>query len=111
MFSLRFDMRAPAIGAFSADLYEAALDMCAWAETRGCIAAVVCEHHASPDGYLPTPLILSSAIAARTGRLAINADFLRTKRGPTSNALLNRSSQRRPLPLTSTRPEPRLIPK
>lgn len=73
MFSLRFDMRAPAIGAPSADLYEAALDMCAWTETRGRIAAVVCEHHASPDGYLPTPLILSSAIAARTSRLAINA--------------------------------------
>ena len=39
--------------------------MCAWAETRGCLAAVLCEHHGSPDGYLPTPLILASAIAAR----------------------------------------------
>ncbi|WP_068270195.1 LLM class flavin-dependent oxidoreductase [Aldersonia kunmingensis] len=73
MFSLRFDMRAPSVGAPAADLYQAALDMSGWAEEHGCIAAVVCEHHASPDGYLPTPLILSAAIAARTRSLAINA--------------------------------------
>jgi len=72
MFTLRFDMRAPKIGAPSTDLYAAALDMCAWAEKRGCIAAVICEHHASDDGYLPTPLILASAIAARTEQLALN---------------------------------------
>ena len=30
------------------------------------MAIQVSEHHASPDGYLPTPLILASAIAART---------------------------------------------
>jgi alkanesulfonate monooxygenase SsuD/methylene tetrahydromethanopterin reductase-like flavin-dependent oxidoreductase (luciferase family) len=72
MFTLRFDMRAPEIGAPAADLYSAALDMCSWAETRGCIAAVICEHHASDDGYLPTPLILASAIAARTEQLALN---------------------------------------
>jgi alkanesulfonate monooxygenase SsuD/methylene tetrahydromethanopterin reductase-like flavin-dependent oxidoreductase (luciferase family) len=72
MFTLRFDMRAPEIGAPPADLYAAALDMCAWAETRGCIAAVICEHHASDDGYLPTPVVLASAIAARTEQLALN---------------------------------------
>jgi alkanesulfonate monooxygenase SsuD/methylene tetrahydromethanopterin reductase-like flavin-dependent oxidoreductase (luciferase family) len=72
MFTLRFDMRAPQIGAPATDLYAAALDMCAWAETRGCIAAVICEHHVSEDGYLPTPTVLASAIAARTQRLALN---------------------------------------
>jgi alkanesulfonate monooxygenase SsuD/methylene tetrahydromethanopterin reductase-like flavin-dependent oxidoreductase (luciferase family) len=69
MYSMRFDMRAPGFGAAAPELYEAALDMCAWAETRGCLAAVICEHHSSPDGYLPTPLILASAIAARTKQL------------------------------------------
>jgi len=73
MFSLRFDMRAPSFGAPPGELYQAVLDMCDWSEDHGCIAAVVCEHHASPDGYLPTPLMLSSAIAARTRSLAINA--------------------------------------
>ncbi|MDH6242828.1 LLM class flavin-dependent oxidoreductase [Mycobacterium sp. OTB74] len=76
MFSMRFDMRAPDFGAPAAELYQAALDMSAWAENNGCLAALVCEHHASPDGYLPTPLILSSAIAARTSALAINAVVL-----------------------------------
>ena len=69
MYSMRFDMRAPDFGAATTELYEAAVDMCAWAETRGCLAAVLCEHHGSPDGYLPTPLILASAIAARTKQL------------------------------------------
>jgi alkanesulfonate monooxygenase SsuD/methylene tetrahydromethanopterin reductase-like flavin-dependent oxidoreductase (luciferase family) len=66
---MRFDMRAPNTGAPAADLYDAALEMCAWGETRGAVAAVLCEHHMSPDGYLPSPLILASAIAARTERL------------------------------------------
>lgn len=71
MYSMRFDMRAPDFGAPPTELYEAAVDMCAWAETRGCLAAVLCEHHSSPDGYLPTPLILASAIAARTRQLTM----------------------------------------
>jgi hypothetical protein len=33
MFSMRFDMRAPALGATTTELYEAALEMSAWAET------------------------------------------------------------------------------
>src|ERR1700757_1050186 len=71
MFTLRFDMRAPAWGAPAADLYAAAIDMCAWAEKRGAIVAVLSEHHGAEDGHLPSPLILASAIAARTETLAI----------------------------------------
>src|ERR1700759_4320110 len=69
MYSMRFDMRAPDFGASPAELYEPAIDMCEWAETRGCVAAVICEHHSSPDGYLPTPLGLGSAVAGRTKQL------------------------------------------
>ena len=72
MFSIRFDMRAPSIGAPTTELYAAAVDMCAWAEQHGCLAAVLCEHHGSEDGYLPSPLILASAIAARTERLILS---------------------------------------
>jgi alkanesulfonate monooxygenase SsuD/methylene tetrahydromethanopterin reductase-like flavin-dependent oxidoreductase (luciferase family) len=71
MFMMRFDMRAPAFGAPRAELYAAALDMAAWAEERGCLSAVLCEHHASEDGYLPSPMILASAMAARTTTLPI----------------------------------------
>ncbi|MCV7279663.1 LLM class flavin-dependent oxidoreductase [Mycolicibacterium flavescens] len=69
MFTLRFDMRAPAGN--TTGLYAAAIEMCAWAETRGAVAAVLSEHHATDDRHLPAPLILASAIAARTRQLAI----------------------------------------
>jgi alkanesulfonate monooxygenase SsuD/methylene tetrahydromethanopterin reductase-like flavin-dependent oxidoreductase (luciferase family) len=71
VFTMRFDMRAPATGAPAPDLYSAALEMAAWAETRGCLSAVVCEHHAAEDGYLPSPVVLASAMAARTATLPI----------------------------------------
>lgn len=71
MFTLRFDMRAPGFGAPPADLYAAAIDMCAWAETRGAVMSVLSEHHGTEDGHLPAPLTLASAIAARTRTLGI----------------------------------------
>jgi hypothetical protein len=71
MFTMRFDMRTPASDAPTPALYGAALEMCAWAETRGAIMAVLSEHHATADGHLPSPLILASAIAARTKVLNI----------------------------------------
>src|SRR6476660_2040636 len=71
MFTMRFDMRTPASGAPTPALYDAALDMCAWAETRGAIMAVLSEHHATSDGHLPSPLVLASGIAARTKVLNI----------------------------------------
>jgi alkanesulfonate monooxygenase SsuD/methylene tetrahydromethanopterin reductase-like flavin-dependent oxidoreductase (luciferase family) len=71
MFTLRFDMRAPAGSVRAPDLYAAAIDMCAWAEDRGAVVAVLSEHHGTEDGHLPAPQLLAAAIAARTTRLAI----------------------------------------
>ncbi|MBV1917818.1 MAG: LLM class flavin-dependent oxidoreductase [Sphingomonadaceae bacterium] len=71
MFTLRFDMRAPDFGASTPELYATALEIAAWAEDKGCLSAVLCEHHMSEDGYLPAPLILASAMAARTTKLPI----------------------------------------
>jgi alkanesulfonate monooxygenase SsuD/methylene tetrahydromethanopterin reductase-like flavin-dependent oxidoreductase (luciferase family) len=71
MFMMRFDMRAPASGAPARELYRTAIEMCEFAETRGCVMTVLCEHHMSPDGYIPTPMTLAAAIAARTTRLPI----------------------------------------
>jgi alkanesulfonate monooxygenase SsuD/methylene tetrahydromethanopterin reductase-like flavin-dependent oxidoreductase (luciferase family) len=76
LFTLRFDMRAPAWGAPKADLYAAVPEMCAWAEDHGGLAVVLCEHHGSEDGYLPSPLLLASAIAARTQRISLSLILL-----------------------------------
>jgi alkanesulfonate monooxygenase SsuD/methylene tetrahydromethanopterin reductase-like flavin-dependent oxidoreductase (luciferase family) len=71
MFTMRFDMRSPESGAPTPELYGAALEMCGWAETRGALLAVLSEHHATADGHLPSPLVMASAIAARTNVLNV----------------------------------------
>ncbi len=76
MFAMRFDMRAPKDGAPIQELYRAAIEMSVWAEEQGCLQVVVSEHHGSPDGYLPAPLILASALAARTRNLGIQVAAL-----------------------------------
>lgn len=77
MFTLRFDMRAPEWGAASTgELYAAALDMAAWGEENGAVSALVSEHHHSSDGYLPSPLVLASAMAGRTKTLPIQVGAL-----------------------------------
>ncbi len=76
MFSLRFDLRAPATGAPASELYAAALDMAVWAEQHGCASVVLSEHHGSPDGYLPSPMLVAAAMAARTRTLPITVGAL-----------------------------------
>ncbi|OAA26360.1 flavin-dependent oxidoreductase, F420-dependent methylene-tetrahydromethanopterin reductase [Frankia sp. EI5c] len=49
-----------------ADRYSAALDMAEWADQLGCVTIAVSEHHTSPDGYLPSPIPMLAAMAART---------------------------------------------
>ncbi len=71
MYLMRFDMRAPEFGASTQELYAAALEMASFAESRGALAAAVCEHHTMEDGYLPSPLVLATAMAARTETLSI----------------------------------------
>jgi alkanesulfonate monooxygenase SsuD/methylene tetrahydromethanopterin reductase-like flavin-dependent oxidoreductase (luciferase family) len=68
---LRFDMRAPEGGAPITDLYRTAIEMSEWGEANGCLSVLLSEHHTSPDGYLPSPLVLASAIAARTTQVPI----------------------------------------
>ena len=75
-YVIRFDLRAPDFGAPVADLYATALDMAAWAEEHDFTAVVVSEHHAADDGYLPSPIVVASAIAARTKQIAISVAAL-----------------------------------
>jgi alkanesulfonate monooxygenase SsuD/methylene tetrahydromethanopterin reductase-like flavin-dependent oxidoreductase (luciferase family) len=71
MYTMRFDMRAPTGGATTPELYAAAVEMAAFAEENGGLACTISEHHASPDGYIPSPMLLASAMAARTTRTPI----------------------------------------
>ena len=69
---LRFDMRQPGIAKVSqADLYQAAIEMCARGDEKGIRSVHLSEHHGSPDGYCPSPLVFASAIAARTNSMRI----------------------------------------
>ena len=67
--TVSFDMRAPAFGTPTRELYAAALDMAAFADEIGVDRIGLMEHHGSEDGYLPQPFTLAAAMAARTKRL------------------------------------------
>jgi len=77
VFMMRFDLRSPGLDpARTADLYQAAVEMCAWGEKNGCLGVQVSEHHASADGYLPAPLLLATAIASATKTLPVQVAAL-----------------------------------
>jgi len=75
-FTLAYDMRAPEFGAKPVDLYRAAIEQSAWADKLGCHSVSLMEHHASDDGYLPSPIVLGSAIAARTSQTLISVGVM-----------------------------------
>jgi alkanesulfonate monooxygenase SsuD/methylene tetrahydromethanopterin reductase-like flavin-dependent oxidoreductase (luciferase family) len=74
--ALRYDMRAPTIGADAADLYPAAVEQCAIADAAGFDTVYIAEHHGAEDGYCPSPIVLASAIAARTKRMTMHFSAL-----------------------------------
>jgi len=69
---LTFDMRRPAFASTSlAEQYAAMLDVAEYADRSGFDALMFNEHHASEDGYLPSPLVATAGVAARTSRLLL----------------------------------------
>lgn len=67
-----FDLRNPPEWAVDpARLYAFTLEMCEHAESLGCASIWLSEHHLFDDGYLPQPLTMAAAIAARTRRVRI----------------------------------------
>jgi alkanesulfonate monooxygenase SsuD/methylene tetrahydromethanopterin reductase-like flavin-dependent oxidoreductase (luciferase family) len=75
-WTVHYDMRAPAFGTPAPALYAAALEQAAWLDERGVSALVVSEHHGEDDGYLPSPLTMAAALAARTRRAMISVNAL-----------------------------------
>ena len=57
----------------SEDLYAEILDVVRWTEEAGFDGAWVPEHHLATDGYMPSPLIALTAMAARTKRLKLGS--------------------------------------
>jgi alkanesulfonate monooxygenase SsuD/methylene tetrahydromethanopterin reductase-like flavin-dependent oxidoreductase (luciferase family) len=74
---LRFDLRAPArFPARHAELYEAALEMAAFADAKGFDSLTLSEHHGAEDGFLPSPLLVAAAMAGRTRRVRLGISAL-----------------------------------
>lgn len=72
LFGLRYDLRcAPFDATTSAELAATALEQCEWADRLGFATVTLSEHHGSPDGYLPSPLVFGAAVAARTKSLRL----------------------------------------
>src|SRR3972149_1302148 len=64
---ISYDMRAPEFGAPAREQ---------WADELGFDTVGLGEHHASPDGYNPSPLVLASAMGARTRRIRLRPSVL-----------------------------------
>ena len=76
-FVSRFDFRAPdADRTARQELYTRALDQVAYLDEHGHDAVMVSEHHASDDGYLPSPLLVAAAMVARTKSVPITVSAL-----------------------------------
>jgi alkanesulfonate monooxygenase SsuD/methylene tetrahydromethanopterin reductase-like flavin-dependent oxidoreductase (luciferase family) len=74
-FSFRYDMRNVGVVPLS-ELYAAALKQSEWADSLGCDTIYIGEHHGAEDDYIPSPIVLASAIAARTQRLHVHISAL-----------------------------------
>jgi alkanesulfonate monooxygenase SsuD/methylene tetrahydromethanopterin reductase-like flavin-dependent oxidoreductase (luciferase family) len=74
--ALRYDMRAPSIGAPPSALYAASVEQAAWADRHGFDTVYLAEHHGADDGYCASPMIQAAAMAAVTSRMEIHLSAL-----------------------------------
>ncbi|HET6152940.1 MAG TPA: LLM class flavin-dependent oxidoreductase [Marmoricola sp.] len=76
-FVTRYDFRAPGEAlSRQQEMFRRCLDQVDYVEEHGMGAIVLSEHHASDDGYLPSPLMAAAAVAARTKTIPISVAAL-----------------------------------
>ena len=69
---LQYDLLCPTDDPkYRAALYEAAIDQATWADRVGFHTVMLHEHHGTPDGYLPAPIVMAAGMATRTDRILI----------------------------------------
>ncbi|MET7992205.1 LLM class flavin-dependent oxidoreductase [Amycolatopsis sp. NPDC005232] len=74
---LAYDLRLPGLTPEQrARQYRTCLEQVEWADRVGIGQVALREHHGSDDGYLPSPLVLGGAVAARTSSLTIHLQAL-----------------------------------
>ena len=76
-FITRYDFRAPGEAlARQHEMFGRCLEQVGYLEQHGMNAIVLSEHHATQDGYLPSPLVVAAAVAARTSTISISVAAL-----------------------------------
>lgn len=73
---LRLDIRGAGLAVSSQELCAAALEQAVWADKHGLHAILFAEHHGTDDGYLPAPMVLAAAVAARTKKIRLQLGAL-----------------------------------
>ena len=70
--TMRHDFRMPIDGSSSqSEIYTAAMDQFRWADEHGFDFAVVSEHHAFADGWMPAPIVTAAAVVGATRRIPV----------------------------------------
>ncbi|MFL6023926.1 MAG: LLM class flavin-dependent oxidoreductase [Marmoricola sp.] len=76
-FITRYDFRAPGEAlSRQNEMFGRCLEQVSYVEKHGMNAIVLSEHHATQDGYLPSPLVVAAAVAARTSTISISVAAL-----------------------------------
>jgi alkanesulfonate monooxygenase SsuD/methylene tetrahydromethanopterin reductase-like flavin-dependent oxidoreductase (luciferase family) len=74
---MNFDLRHPReFSPTGAEIYAAALDMCAWADEHGFRRVGIPEHHQNEDGYISCPLLFAAAIGGCTKRIKVRTGIV-----------------------------------
>ena len=69
ILGLRYDLRSAPFGKDHSTIYSAMMDQVRWADRLGFMTVTFSEHHASDDGYLPSPLMAAAAALGATTQI------------------------------------------